>query len=192
VFDFSRIAQSLELIGYVLAALSLAPLFPFLYVVLRWRTEDRDRHGIGTYGMLLYFCTLSFLLLVAGVANLTYGWVSTTPIRPLLERLAWGMFLGSGLFLLLNALLLRLVTVKPDWAEARRVFVGFLMTVAGMVTLIMILLFGMTLFEEVDPKEAEEVARRADEMKLYASWALYYAATYVGAVVRMTRATPRG
>jgi hypothetical protein len=187
VFDFSRIAQSLELIGYVLAALSLAPLFPFLYVVLRWRSEGPERRGVGTYGMLLYFCTLGFLLLVAGAANLTYGWVSTTPIRPFLERLAWGMFLGSGLFLLLNGVLLRLVSVRPEWADARRVFLGFLMTVAGMVTLIMILLFGMTLFEKVDPKEAEEVARRADEMKLYGAWAVYYAAVYIVAVVRMAR-----
>jgi hypothetical protein len=181
---FDRIAQSLELIGYVLAALSLAPLFPFLYVVLRWRTQGADRRGVGTYGMLLYFCTLGFLLLVAGAANLTYGWVSTTPIRPFLERLAWGMFLGSGIFLLLNGVLLRQVDVLPEWADARRVFLGFLMTVAGMVTLVMILLFGMTFFEEVG---ADEAARRADELKLYGSWALYYAATYVVSVFRMTR-----
>lgn len=187
MFDFGRIAQSLELIGYVLGALSLAPLFPFLYVVLRWRTEGQDRRGVGTYGMLLYFSTLSFLLLVAGAANLTYGWVSTTPIKPLLERLAWGMFLGSGVFLLLNGLLLRLIEVKPEWADARRVFVGFLMTVAGMVTLIMILLFGMTFFEKVDAAEPDEVARRADELKLYSAWAVFYAVTYVVAVLRMAR-----
>ena len=187
MFDFGRIAQSLELIGYVLGALSLAPLFPFLYVVLRWRSDGHDRQGVGTYGMLLYFSTLSFLLLVAGAANLTYGWVSTTPVKPLLERIAWGMFLGSGAFLLLNGLLLRLVEVKPEWADARRVFTGFLMTVAGMVTLIMILLFGMTFFEKVDAANAEEVARRADELKLYSAWGVYYAVTYVVSVLRMAR-----
>ena len=191
MLDFGRIAQSLELIGYVLAALSLAPLFPFLYVVLRWRTEGHERHGVGTYGMLLYFSSLSFLLMVAGAANLTYGWVSTTPIQPLLERLAWGMFLGSGIFLLLNGLLLRLVQVKPEWADARRVFVGFLMTVAGMVTLVMVLLLGMTLFEEVDAEDAQEVARRADELKLYAAWGVFYATTYVVAVLRMARRRAR-
>ena len=56
---FSRIAEWVQFIGYALLFLSVAPLFPFLYVVLRWRSGTGREPGTGTYGALLYFCTVS-------------------------------------------------------------------------------------------------------------------------------------
>ena len=93
----------LRLLGYALLFLLVAPLFPFLYVVLAWRSDARGRaEGMGTFASLLYFRTASALLALAGAANLTYGWFSTTPQTPMLTRLSWGMLVGSAAFLVLH------------------------------------------------------------------------------------------
>ncbi len=176
-----------ELLGFVLLFLLVAPLFPFIYVVLTWRSDARGRaEATGTFAAILYFRTASILLALAGAANLSYGWFSTTPQTPQLTRLSWGMFAGSVAFLLLNAALLR-ARFRAHAALTRtgRVFTGFLMVMSGLVALTTLVLLSMTLFHKADSKP--DVAQRADELKLYGSWALYYLAAYVGSTWWLSR-----
>ena len=172
----------LQGIGYVAIFLIVAPLFPFLYLVLRWR--DPGTTSSGTYGALLYFRTTAALLLVAGTANLTYGHFSTTPIQPELTRLSWGLFWGNALFLGLNIALGRVVRVdRPH--ETRRVFLGFLMILAGLLSLFSLVMLFITLHWEA--KTSFDKETRADEVLLFGVWSGYFLATYVGALLTLTR-----
>jgi hypothetical protein len=165
-----------KLIGFVLLFLLVAPLFPFIYVVARWRSAGAHEPGAGTFAALLYFATAGLLLALAGAANLTYGWVSTTPANEAMTRLSWGMLVGSVAFLGLNVALLVRAGRHPELATAWRVFVGFLMVMAGLVAFTSLVLLCMTLFWEAE--KAADV--RVDDLKLYGAWTGYYLAAYLG------------
>ncbi|MHC4225562.1 MAG: hypothetical protein ACYSX0_19565 [Planctomycetota bacterium] len=171
--------QVFGILGYLFAVLVIAPVFPFLYVVLRWRTHGRDETGLGTYGALLYFACASLLVGVAGAANLAYGFISTTDASEELTRLSWGMFVGSLVFLLINLVLIQRVYPTPAHDDARRVFAGFLMIVTGMVSLGVLIMFGVTLFEKVDENVKAAVEQNKDMLKLYGSWLLFYLVSYL-------------
>jgi hypothetical protein len=164
--------------------MSVAPLFPFLYLVLRWRAGTGREPGNGTYGAVLYFCTVSFLLALAGAANLTYGVLSTTPVNEKLNRLSWGMLAGSLLFLALNIRLGFRLRTGHGFPEARRVFLGFLTVLSGLVGFAALVMLCVTAFEDVDPQRVE---LHADELKLYGSWAAYFVVTYVLAMLRLAK-----
>jgi hypothetical protein len=177
----------LRLLGFVLLFLLVAPLFPFIYVVLTWRSDARGRvEGAGTHAALLYFRTASALLALAGAANLSYGWFSTTPQTPELTRLSWGMLVGSVAFLLLNVVLLEARFGRHAALErTRRVFTGFLMVMSGLVALTTLVLFSITVFQKAESKP--EIDLRWDELKLYGAWTGYYLAAYVASTVWLSR-----
>ncbi|MCK6459547.1 MAG: hypothetical protein L6Q95_06590 [Planctomycetes bacterium] len=177
----------LRLLGFVLLFLLVAPLFPFIYVVLVWRSDARGRaEATGTCAAILYFRTASGLLALAGAANLTYGWFSTTPQTPELTRLSWGMLVGSIGFLSLNiALLATRFSAHPALERTRRTFTGFLMVMSGLVALTTLVLFSITLFHRAESQKEMEL--RWDELKLYGSWTLYYLAAYVAATWWLSR-----
>jgi len=172
-------------VGFVVLFLLVTPLFPFIYVVLRWRSGDEHEPGSGTYAGLLYFATAGLLLGLAGAANLTYGWMSTTEIVEEQIRLSWGMFVGSAFFLGLNLALLRRHGPRPRLRDARRVFGGFLMVMAGLVTFAAIVLFFIEVFR--DASTEREVIERVDDLKAYGAWAGYYLLTYLAAVTVLAR-----
>ncbi|MHC4819333.1 MAG: hypothetical protein ACYTF8_14915 [Planctomycetota bacterium] len=172
-------------VGFVVLFLLVTPLFPFTYVVLRWRSGGENEPGSGTYAGLLYFATAGLLLALAGAANLTYGWMSTTEIVEEQIRLSWGMFVGSALFLGLNLALLRRHGPRPRLRDARRVFGGFLMVMAGLVTFAAVVLFFVEIFREASTER--EVIERADDLKAYGAWAGYYLLTYLAAVTVLAR-----
>ena len=179
--DFFRLA------GYVVLFLLVAPLFPFIYVVLRWRTGDGREPGMGTYSGLLYFRSAGILLALAGAANLTYGWISTTKIDEEMTRLSWGMLVGSALFLAINLGLLRLWGSHPGLATARRVFNGFVMIMAGLVAFTMLVSFCVWMFAAAENEKPEGL--RAEQLKVYGSWTFYYLTTYLLTTYLMWRGT---
>ena len=186
-------------LSYILGFLLVAPLFPFIYIVARLRSDESHTRGAGTYGALLYFRTASLLVALAGVSNLSYGWVSTSPIEPALDRMSWGMFVGSTVFLVLNMGLLRFLSGErpdrglmegqkaplPHLPDVHRVFSGFLMIMAGLIGFTALVLFFITLFERVGG--AAEYIRRVDELKLHAWWIFYYLGTYLVTVVLLAK-----
>ncbi|MFI5403419.1 MAG: hypothetical protein ACHQ1G_10810 [Planctomycetota bacterium] len=174
-----------KLLGFVLLFLLVAPLFPFIYVVVRWRSAGAREPGAGTFAALLYFRTAGVLLALAGAANLTYGWFSTTPQTEELTRLSWGMFTGSVAFLVLNLLLLRRFGPHPELATARRVFSGFLMVMAGLVAFTTLVILCITLFHKTESDK--DAALRADDLKLYGAWTAYYLAAYLASTAWLSR-----
>lgn len=177
-----------KLLGYVLIFLLVGPIFPLLYVVLRWRTAGEHEPGSGTYCAVLYFLCASLLLTLVGGANLSYGLFSTTPVDPEMERLSWGLLFGAGAFLALNVLLaVKFVAAPASAPEARRLFGGFLALIAGMVSVYAIVKLFATLATEAKTDRALEL--RNDELKLYGAWLFYFVALYL---ITMLRLRPRG
>ena len=66
---FAGIEQALKILSYAAVILAVAPLFPFLYVVMRWRAPGHGHVGIGTLGAIHYFLVVSLLVMLAGAAN---------------------------------------------------------------------------------------------------------------------------
>ncbi|MEM8882793.1 MAG: hypothetical protein AAGD14_01840 [Planctomycetota bacterium] len=188
---FADIQEALQILSYATVILAVAPLFPFLYVVMKWRAPGQGHVGIGTLGAVHYFQVLSALILLAGAANLSYGWVSTTPVDPVTTRYSWGMFVGSGLFFLLNLGLQRLTRDLSDLPDVRRMFTGFFLVMTGLTSFAVLLLFFVAWFQEVDAKDENAVAERIDAMKLYAAWLLYFLTAYLASTLWMTRSAPR-
>jgi len=188
---FAGIESALQVISYATVILAVAPLFPFLYVVMRWRAPGQGHVGIGTLGAIHYFLVLSLLVLLAGAANLTYGWISTTPVDPVTTRYSWGTFSGSLLFLLLNAVILRYTRDLSDLPDVRRMFVGFFLVMAGLTSFAVLLLFFVAWFHEPDPKVEQAAELRADALKLYGAWMVYFLSAYLGATWWMTRSAPK-
>jgi len=189
--NLSAVFEWIQIFGYLVLFLTVAPLFPFMYVVMRWRSGGADEPGAGTYGAVLYFRTTALLITLAAASNLTYGWISTTPVSEELRRLSWGMLVGGLLFMALNVGLHYVVRPGRELLPSRRVFGGFLMIMAGLVGFTALVLLFIAVFQKVDASDAEAVANRVDEIKLWVSWAAYFLATYVAAVVLMTQGARR-
>ncbi len=172
----------LQRLGYVAIFLLVSPLFPFLYLVLRWRQPTA--RGTGTYGALLYFRTAAILLTITGAANLTYGHFSKTPIEPELTRLSWGLFWGSLVFVAINVGLGRLVRVERP-VEVRRVFLGFLMILSGLLAFFSLVMLFIVMAWEVKTNFLS--MQRSDEILLFGVWTAYFLGTYIGTTVILTR-----
>ena len=186
---FQQLIEAIQLLSYGAVLAVVAPLFPFLYVVMRWRAPGNGHTGIGTLGSVHYFLVMATLILFAGLANLTYGGVSTTPIEPELTRMSWGMTVGSVVFLALNIGLLWMTRDLSDVPDVRRMFVGFFQVIAGLTAFTVLLLLFATWFQEAKGDEAAVL--RADALKLYGSWVGYFLTAYIGATIYLTRSCPR-
>jgi len=187
VFDFSKLAQWVQVIGYLLALLTIAPLFPFLYLVLRWRSGTGTRAAAGTYGAMLYFASIAWLITLAGGANLLYGAIASGETDPELTRYSWALCLAGAAFLALHSGLVRLLPERAALAEARRVFAGFLMTLSGMVAIGALVLLLGAVFHVVDDAQAGQAAERTRAMQLYACWTTLFLLDYVVLAWRLAR-----
>jgi len=188
---FDAILEAVQLMSYAMLLLIIAPLFPFLYVVMRWRASGNAHSGIGTLGAVHYFIVMSALLLLAGAANLSYGGVSVTPDKPDMTRISWGVFVGSVVFLTLNFRMLRLTRDLSDLPDVRRMFLGFFMVIAGLTAFGALLLFFVAYFQDVSDDDGDAAVLRTDAMQLYGAWLAYFLTAYVGTTWWMTRSAPR-
>jgi len=186
---FDKLIEAIQLLSYGAVLAIVAPLFPFLYVVMRWRAPGNGHPGIGTLGSVHYFLVMGLLILLAGMANLTYGYFSTTPIEPELTRMSWGMTAGSLAFLALNFGLLRMTRDLSDLSDVRRMFLGFFQVMTGLAAFTVLLLLFATWFQEAEGDKA--IVERTDALKLYGSWVAYFLSAYIGSTVYLTRSCPR-
>lgn len=161
----------------MLAALWVTPIFPFLYVILRWRTGNHYPHGVGTHGALLYFITVGILVALAGAANLTYGLISVTPVDQELTRLSWGLLVGGLVFSAINVILRAKLGVLTDSADVGRIFVGFVMVLTGMIAMGALISLFVTIFREAT--NDAELEKRTDAIRMFASWTIYFLAAYL-------------
>jgi len=175
--------------GILIAAYLVLPLFPFLYIVLRWRSGGVDEPGVGTLGAVLYFRVLSAIAVLASISLLLYAWWSKEENESL-SRTAYGILAAGAVFFLLNLGLGCALPEAQAHHPARRVFGGFLLVLAGLVALVAITGLSVTLFEK-RPEHDAAIELRDDRLKGWIAVGLVWGPTYVASLVRMARSAAR-
>ena len=172
--DFVSMIQYLS---YVVLAMVVVPVFPLLYVIVRWRSGGDHPAGIGTHGALLYFTCVGFLIALAGGANMVYGVFSVTPVNEAMTRFSWALLCGGGVTLGLNVVLMRKLGPLKDPAEVVRIFIGFVMVLTGMVSVGTLVLGFDALFQEAKTPPIEKL--RVDAILLYGIWFAFFVGAYL-------------
>ncbi len=126
---------------------------------------------------MLYFTTVALLLALAGAANLIYGVISVTPDDPVMTRISWGMLAGGLGFCVLNVVLLRWIGPLRDPTDVVRVFVGFVMVIAGMVAMGGSIAMMSEIFRGAEYDM--EKTLRSDKIRMFGVWTMFFLATYL-------------
>ena len=172
--DFLSMIQYLS---YLLLAMVVVPVFPLLYVLVRWRSGGGHPAGIGTHGALLYFTCVGFLIALSGGANLVYGAFSATPVDEAMRRFSWALLAGGGITMALNVVLMRKFGPLSDPAEVVRIFVGFVMVLTGMVAVGTLVGCFNALFQEAKNPGVEKL--RNDAILMYGVWFAFFIGAYL-------------
>ena len=96
--------------GLVMLLYAAVPLFPLLYVIIRWRAKGAGEPGLGTRSGLLYLRTIALLVLVTGAGLLLHGLLSkSSESRSMdeMRRVAYGLIVGGAVFFLVTWTLVR-------------------------------------------------------------------------------------
>jgi Ca2+/H+ antiporter len=163
------------------------PVFIYMYALLRWRAGNVDEPGQGSFALVLMFRMMATLLAVGCVAALLYSARSEEQHKDL-NRVCWGLLVGSVIFLGLQFLLGALLQPSGRFDAARRLFGGGLVGVAGIVTLMALLAYVVGLFQEVREHQKES---HAEFLRVCSSVLLCFGATYVTSSVTMALPTRR-
>ncbi len=138
--------------GVVLGIYLFAPLFPFLYVMLRWRSSAAGEPGIGTHGAFHYFRALAVVGACAGISMGLFALLkkgeSERMMRPSMGILAAALF-----FYFLNFICSQKLPPTPANHPVRRIFDGFLLVLSGLVVFVAMIVFFIELLDKSVDKE---------------------------------------
>jgi len=171
-----------SLLPVALLVLWVAPLFPFLYVLVRWRAAGRAEPGLGSYGLVLFFASGAVLVGAAAIALLVYGWIGDE-VDDDTKRAMWGLLGAAGTFLVVQIFVGRAVAPAEAVDAASRIFGGFLMAVAGFVVFASLAVLFVALTMEVEGERASE--NRMEMMQAAGSFLGVFGALYALPVGRM-------
>jgi hypothetical protein len=176
--------------GAIVLVYLIIPMFPLLYVIIRWRAAGSGEPGLGTYAGVLYFRSVAVLVLVSGVALLLHSIVSA-PGSELpravaahddsmeeLRRVAGGMLVGGVLIWGMQLAILARARFSTSGADARRVFHGFVMIIAGLASVGTIMALCIQLFQE---------DTEFDDLRELIVWAGVWTGTYLVQVALLRR-----
>ena len=164
-------------VGVALLLYTAIPLFPLLYVIIRWRVQGGGEPGLGTRSGLLYLRTVALLVLVTGAGLLLHGVLSqSSESRSMdeMRRVAYGVIVGSAAFLLLTSTLVRSLGDAVGALDAARVFHGFVLLVSGLATFGALIVLCILMFQ----KSAE-----FDDLREPLAWLIVWAITWLAHVV---------
>ncbi len=121
----------------VLLVYSLLPLFPFVYVLLRWR-QGRDGEPadpqLGLKVALHYFATLGLHVVLIALVAVLYSFLADSPmVSEMIMRTGGGMLLGGGVILGAHTMMIGRVTDSATRPNVARVFVGLNLVLCGLI-----------------------------------------------------------
>jgi len=169
---------------FLFAILWILPVFPLLYVLIRWRAAGHGEPGIGSYSLVLHFRCAAVLVAVGALAVLTYRLFSVVKGGEDVTRTAWGTLLAAVVFLAIQVPMGAALQPKTDTAVASRTFGGFLLAIAGTIVFAALLWFCVTLLEKVSDYSMKG---HKDMLKMSGSLLVWYAALYCFTAVGMRR-----
>ncbi len=174
----------MSLIPAALFVLWLAPFFPFLYVIVRWRSAGASEPGIGSYGLVLFFACGAVLVGASAIAMLIFGGMSDAA-EDEMKRAMWGLLGAASTFLVLQVAIGRAVAPAEQAEAATRVFGGFLMAVAGFVVFASLATFFVAWTMDLDEMRDRAIEARSDTMKASGSFLGVFGAVYGMTVASM-------
>jgi hypothetical protein len=163
--------------SFVLLLYTAIPLFPLLYVIIRWRARGAGEPGLGYRSGLLYLRTVALLVLVTGTGLLLHGVLSqSSESRSMdeMRRVAHGVIVGSAAFFLVTFTLVRSLGDAVGAVDAARVFHGFVLLISGLVTFTALTVLCVLMFQ----KSAE-----MDDLREPLAWLIVWASTWLAHVV---------
>jgi len=169
------------MMGAIVGVYVLVPLFPFLYVVVRWRVGASGEPGTGTLGALQYFRSLSLLGAHVGASLALTALLQMEDSGDLL-RSAFAILVASVLFYGINFVCAARAGPLAGDHPVRRVFDGFLLVACGLVG------FGalLALFLELFSKRTN-----TEDVKAALSWGLVWLGGFGGRAYLLLRAVKR-
>lgn len=135
--------------GLVVMLYAAIPLFPLLYVIIRWRAKGGGEPGLGYRSGLLYLRTVALLVLATGASLLLHGVLAeNSDSRSMddMRRVAYGLIVGGAVFFLVTFTLVRTLGDAVGATDAARVFHGFVLLLSGLATLAVVVVLCILLF----------------------------------------------
>ena len=159
--------------GVAVLLYAAVPLFPLLYVIIRWRAKGGGEPGLGYRSGLLYLRTVSLFVLITGVSLMLHGLLSPrSEARSMdeMRRVAYGLITGGAIFFLLTFTFIRTLPDSVGAVDATRIFHGFVLLVSGMVTLGAVVVLCILLFQK---------STEFDDLREPLAWLLVWAITWL-------------
>ncbi len=146
----------------MLMAYSIVPLFPFVYVLLRWR---QAREGsppdprLGLKVALYYFATIGLhVMLVAVVAGLYSLMVDGPRVSESLMRVGGGLLLGGGIVFGVHRVLIARLTDPATGGNVARAFAGLNVVLCGLIGMGALIAVTVMLAQESVPEDAFKIS----------------------------------
>ena len=145
----------------MLMAYSIVPLFPFVYVLLRWRQarEGTADPQLGLKVALHYFATIGLhVLLVAVVTGLYSLLVDGPRVSESLMRVGGGLLLGGGIVFGIHRVLIARLTDTATGGNVARAFAGLNVVLCGLTGMGAMIAVTVMLAQESVPEDPFKIA----------------------------------
>jgi hypothetical protein len=155
----------MEMFGGVFAmmllAYSIIPLFPFVYVILRWR-QGREGEApdpqLGLKVALQYFATIGWHITLIAAFMLLYGVLEdSSRMQENLLRTGTGLLIGGLIVYGLHRVLLGRLTDSATRPNVTRIFKGLNLVLTGLIGMAALIGMCVMLVQEKVPEEPFKV-----------------------------------
>ncbi len=141
---------------------SLIPLFPFVYVVLRWR-QGREGEAadpqLGLKVALHYFATIGLHVVLMALVALLYSFlIDSSRASEVMMRAGVGLLIGGGLVLGGHTMMLKRLTDSASRPNVARVFAGLNLVLCGLIGTGALIATSVMLLQENVPEEGFKIA----------------------------------
>lgn len=151
----------MEMFGGVFAmmllAYSIIPLFPFVYVLLRWRQAregETPDPQLGLKVALHYFATIGWHIALMATVLLLYSFVvDNSRVQETFVRMGAGLLLGGMIVYGLHRALIARMTDSASRPNVTRVFKGLNLVLTGLIGMAALVALCVMITQEEIPEE---------------------------------------
>jgi hypothetical protein len=141
---------------------SLLPLFPFVYVLLRWRQGREGEPADPQLGLkvaLHYFATIGLHVVLIALVAVLYSFLVDSPrVSESMMRAGAGLLIGGGLVLGGHIMMLRRITDSASRPNVARVFAGLNLVLCGLIGSGALIATSVMLLQEDVPEDGFKIA----------------------------------
>ena len=146
----------------MLLAYSIIPLFPFVYVILRWRQAregETPDPQLGLKVALHYFATIGWHITLVAVFVLLYSFVvDGSRMQEVFVRMGAGLLLGGTIVYGLHRVLITRLTDSAQRPNVTRIFKGLNLVLCGLIGMAALVAVCVMITQEEIPEEPFKLA----------------------------------